>query len=303
MELRVVRYFDAVARLGSATAAAEELHVAQPAISRQLKMLERQVGVQLFTPTASGTKLTVAGARFAEIAADLLVKAQELEDFARADTQDTAALRIACIAATMEHVLTRMIAAGELLATQVTVVKQADLFDHLLDNSADVALTLSPAEQPLVSILMRWLHVTIQVPPQLDRWDAGAPVLVEELVDVPLVTLTTRSPSRQRLEAAAEADGVLLTPDVGTEQAGVAQAIAAQRVAACVVTEERPDFDFRWHPLHSRTLGCLGMNLYATWDPTHYMNPAILRLVETFQTTEVRSLVRLPSCRPDRPRG
>lgn len=87
MELRVVRYFDAVAQLGSATAAAEELHVAQPAISRQLKMLERQVGVQLFTPTASGTRLTMAGARFAEIAADLLVKAQQLKDFARADTR------------------------------------------------------------------------------------------------------------------------------------------------------------------------------------------------------------------------
>lgn len=95
---------------------------------------------------------------------------------------------------------------------------------------------------------------------------------------------------------------IVVSWSIGGE-AGVAQAIAAQRGVACVVTEERPDFEFQWHPLHSRTLGCLGMNLYATWDPTHYMNPAILRLVETFQTTQVRSLVRLPSCRPDRPRG
>lgn len=300
MELRVIRYFDAVARLGSATAAAEELHVAQTAISRQLKALEREVGVPLFLPTAVGTKLTAAGARFAEEAADLLAQARRLQDFGRADVQDASDLRIGCISATMEHVLARMIAAGELLSTQVSVVQQADLTRRLEENAVDVAITLGPAPAPLVSIPVRWLHVTVQVPEGLDRWADGEAVWVRELVAVPFVALTKRSPSRRRLDDAAAAGGIALTPVVETEQASVAQAIAAQRGSACVVTEERPGFGFRWHPLHSEELGCLGVNLYATWDPKHYLTPAILRLVETFQATEVRSLVRLSNCQPDR---
>lgn len=277
--------------------------MAQTAISRQLKALEREVGVQLFVPTAGGTRLTAAGVRFAEASADLLARARTLQDFARADAQDPADLRIGCISATMEHVLARMIAAGDLVGTQVSVVQQDDLTLRLQENAIDVAITLAAAREPFVSIPVRWLHLTVQVPEELDRWAVGEPVTVRELVDLPFVALTTRSPSRRRLDAAAAADGVELTPILETEQASVAQALAVQRGAAAVITEERPGFGYRWHPLHSDALGCLGMNLHATWDARHYLTPAILRLVETFQSTEVRSLVRLSSCQPDRPRA
>ena len=48
MELRVLRYFLAVAREGSVTGAANFLHVTQPTLSRQLMQLESELGVQLF---------------------------------------------------------------------------------------------------------------------------------------------------------------------------------------------------------------------------------------------------------------
>ena len=55
MELRHLRYFVAAAEAGSLTVAAERLHTAQPSLSRQLRDLEHEVGVQLFTrrPAAS----------------------------------------------------------------------------------------------------------------------------------------------------------------------------------------------------------------------------------------------------------
>ncbi|MEZ0115079.1 DNA-binding transcriptional LysR family regulator [Catenulispora sp. EB89] len=62
MELRHLRYFAAVVDEGSFSRAADVLHITQPALSRQIRYLEREVGAQLFERSASGTKVTDAGA-------------------------------------------------------------------------------------------------------------------------------------------------------------------------------------------------------------------------------------------------
>jgi hypothetical protein len=62
MELRHLRYFVAVAEEGSLTVAAERrLHTAQPSLSRQIRDLEYEVGVQLMTRNVRGIELTAAG--------------------------------------------------------------------------------------------------------------------------------------------------------------------------------------------------------------------------------------------------
>lgn len=65
MELRHLRYFIGVAEEGSLTTAAERrLHVSQPALSRQIRDLEYQVGVELLTRSIHGVELTPAGKVF-----------------------------------------------------------------------------------------------------------------------------------------------------------------------------------------------------------------------------------------------
>src|SRR6202035_4978821 len=65
MELRHLRYFVAVAEEGSLTLAAEKrLHTAQPSLSRQIRDLEYQVGVQLMSRSVRGIELTAAGKAF-----------------------------------------------------------------------------------------------------------------------------------------------------------------------------------------------------------------------------------------------
>jgi len=65
MELRHLRYFIAVAEEGSLTLAAEKrLHTAQPSLSRQIRDLEYQVGVQLMSRSVHGIELTAAGKAF-----------------------------------------------------------------------------------------------------------------------------------------------------------------------------------------------------------------------------------------------
>ena len=64
MNLRQLHYFVEVSELGSVTRAAERLHVAQPALSRHMRTLERDLGVRLFARDGRGIALTNAGIVF-----------------------------------------------------------------------------------------------------------------------------------------------------------------------------------------------------------------------------------------------
>src|SRR5207302_1148991 len=64
MELRHLRYFVAVAEEGSFLRAAGRLRVAQPALSKQIRDLEREVGVKLFERLPRGARVTRAGEPF-----------------------------------------------------------------------------------------------------------------------------------------------------------------------------------------------------------------------------------------------
>src|SRR6202790_553699 len=65
MELRHLRYFIAVAETGSLTEAAERrLHTSQPSLSRQIRDLEYEVGVELLSRGARGVELTASGRAF-----------------------------------------------------------------------------------------------------------------------------------------------------------------------------------------------------------------------------------------------
>jgi LysR family hca operon transcriptional activator len=84
MELRHLRYFVAVAEEGSLTLAAENrLHTAQPSLSRQIRDLEHEVGVQLMTRSVRGIELTTAGRAFLDHARLALVQVEAAIEAAR----------------------------------------------------------------------------------------------------------------------------------------------------------------------------------------------------------------------------
>src|SRR5262249_50645119 len=66
VDTRVLRYVAAVAEEGNLTRAAGRLFVSQPALTKQIKHLEEQLGVQLFTRSRAGMTLTEPGRVFAE---------------------------------------------------------------------------------------------------------------------------------------------------------------------------------------------------------------------------------------------
>ena len=82
MDLKQMEYFQAVVDAGSISEAARRLHVAQPPISYQMKMLENELGVQLFERGARHIRLTKAGHTFYT----RVVRILEMADNAARDT-------------------------------------------------------------------------------------------------------------------------------------------------------------------------------------------------------------------------
>jgi len=83
MELRHLRYFAAVAGELNFTRAAQKLHVAQPALSRQIRQLEDELGVTLLERTRQGVQLTKPGRAFLAEAQSLLRQSEEAIRVAR----------------------------------------------------------------------------------------------------------------------------------------------------------------------------------------------------------------------------
>jgi DNA-binding transcriptional LysR family regulator len=77
VELRHLRYFVAVAETENVSRAALKLRLSQPALSRQIRDLEDEIGFRLFERTAKSVRLTDAGRAFVDEARAILKQADE----------------------------------------------------------------------------------------------------------------------------------------------------------------------------------------------------------------------------------
>jgi DNA-binding transcriptional LysR family regulator len=91
MELRHLRYFVAVAEALSFTKAARHLRLAQPSLTRQVRNLENEIGVELLNRSHNRVSLTAAGRRFFADAKKLLAQCAEMVVTAQQPEPDEAA--------------------------------------------------------------------------------------------------------------------------------------------------------------------------------------------------------------------
>lgn len=78
MDIRHLRQILAIRDHGSFARAAEALHVAQPALSKSVAKIERELGVTIFTRTSTGSALTPMGEMIADRAERLMAATENL---------------------------------------------------------------------------------------------------------------------------------------------------------------------------------------------------------------------------------
>jgi LysR family transcriptional activator of nhaA len=145
-----LHYFWTVARLGSVTAAASELRVAQPTISGQLRALEVSVGARLFTRAGRGIALTDTGQTVFRYAEEIFSLGRELQDTLHGRVSDRPARFVVGVSDSLPKLLSFQLLAPVLaLPTPVQMVCRQDRTDRLLADLALHGLDLVLADAPV----------------------------------------------------------------------------------------------------------------------------------------------------------
>lgn len=156
IELRLLRYFTAVAEEGHVGHAAARLFISQPALSQQIRALEEQVGVPLFTRHARGVELTEAGEVLLVEAREVLGRADRLEETVEELARgETAGLRLGIPPGLEPGLLPKLIASLREshpdARIEVRELTTPDQLDALRAGSLDLGLVREPVDDSRLS--------------------------------------------------------------------------------------------------------------------------------------------------------
>lgn len=219
LDLRALRYFVTVVRARSISAAAEELHIAQPAISRQLQKLEHQLGTILLDRSGRGVQVTKAGFMLMERAEALLRMADDTRDYI-SGTEDLAVGNVVlglppmAGAALAPPIVEHYLKVWPQISLRLLEGSSASLHEWVLDRRIDLAVLHNPIALPELDIEPISYEQTVLVGPGKaahgDLPHIKSSISVGELADVPLIMPALPHANRRMLDNAAKQFGVRL---------------------------------------------------------------------------------------------
>ncbi|MBQ8967433.1 LysR family transcriptional regulator [Ruminococcus sp.] len=166
MEIRVLRYFLAIAREENMTRAAERLHISQPSLSKEIKKLEEELGHELFIRGNKSMRLNDEGMLLRKRAEDIVAMADKTaEEFRRLDDIIGGEIRIGCAESHLIKYLARSIKSfKEQYPNFIFHIFSGDtepVVERLDRGILDLAVIVEPPN------LSKYNYLTI---PESDRW-------------------------------------------------------------------------------------------------------------------------------------
>lgn len=193
MELRVLRYFLAVAREGSITGAADLLHMTQPTLSRQLKDLEQELGKKLFIRSSHSITLTDEGMLLRNRAEEIIEMVGKLEaEFSSMEDTVSGDVYIGCGETEIMKQIARVIKDLQISYPNIRYHlysgNEDDVTERLDKGLLDFAILIQPAN------LSKYNYINI---PDKDVWGVvmrkdstlalKEAIQAKDLVNVPLI--------------------------------------------------------------------------------------------------------------------
>jgi DNA-binding transcriptional LysR family regulator len=241
MTLQQLTYFLAAAEHGSFSAAAEELHMAQPSLSEQIRRLEAELGVPLFSRAGRGLALTEAGRLLVPHAERTLAAAAEAVDAVR-EVRDLQSGTVAfgTFGSAHHYLLSGLVQEFRQRYPQVRVrvlgQNSAEVADAVGDGTLEAGLVALPVDDRGLDVrpAMREEQLFISANPAHVR----EPMTVEALAETPLILYDARwgadDPMRRQLRERAQEAGVRIEPVIEVEYLTAALELAARGLADTV---------------------------------------------------------------------
>ncbi len=300
MDLRLLGYVVAIAEEGSISAAARRMHLTQPTLSRQLRQLERQLGVELFSRAGRGLVPTAAGDALVQRAGKVLAEADAvLDDVRLAALGKRGRLTIAFAGSAINGPLGQ--ALGRIRAQLPDVdLRLVDLFDDadmsagVLDGGVDVAVQRLPLRDARLARRV-WTRepLSLFLPAGHAFARSAEPAPVAVLRDIPLVLWPREASPQSYDEIIALCHRAGIVPRIAAEARSIQTilALVAAGFGAAVMTDS-------YRMLHragvaTRRLAATSTTLHLVWRADDD-RPLVTRLL---------ALLDDPAAPPDPARG
>lgn len=215
MDLKQLRAFVTVAETGNVTRASSLLNLVQPAVSRQLRLLEEDLGTELFDRSRHGMALTTSGKAMLEYARRILNEVER----ARAEIQPTEGpvsglVTIGLLASLSDLLATRLTAAVRERYPHIRLRLMIGYAGHLSDwiEKGDVDVTLTYGQKETSALQVKALveeSLWVVAPPSA-RLSLKRPLALKQVAQHPFVLPGPPQGLRAMIEHAALEAGVVL---------------------------------------------------------------------------------------------
>ena len=282
VDTRLLRYFAAVAAEGNLTRAAERLFVSQPALTKQIKQLESQLGVRLFTRSPAGMTLTAAGQALADTAPAVLAGwGQALRETRAAASRAARVLRVGFMSSAANEATQQIIAAFARRRPGWRVDMQqaawSDPTAGLASGDVDVALLRLPfpgQDDVRVEVLLtepRWVALPATHPLAVrDR------ISFDELWDEPFVAATTETGWwRDYWLATGERQGHPVRIGAETDQPDAWLTAIANGYGIALTPESAARYYARPGITYRPVTGVSPSQVGVAWPPANDTNPVV----------------------------
>ncbi len=244
MELKELRNFMHVARAGSVSRAADELRLAQPALSRQIRKLEHELGVSLFARHGRGVRLSAAGSLLLERAEsiDQLVHqtGEEIRD-RRAPTGGRITLGVPPAAGRLliPPFAERFQKAWPQTTLHMREGVSSSLQEWLLEKRIDIAILHNPPHLESLDITPLLSERMLVVGPPGRRGanrKLPASFRIRDLAKLPLILPNMAHSNRRLVEHAAHDHGIRLRIKIEADSVAFAKAMVEKGLGYTILT-------------------------------------------------------------------